>query len=83
MEMVLDGAMRDNIPELKGIMSRKPIDRKRGPVDDRIPKLLVYGDQQTHETQFKIEEIRQSLNDLVRHQKEGGFAITNYSRVET
>ena len=61
MEMVSEGAAADNIQELKGIMSMRPIDRKKGPFDDRTWKLLVYGDQLMPDTQIKIEEIRQSL----------------------
>ena len=43
MKMAPDGAATDNIQELKGITSRQPIDRKDGPADGRISKLLVYG----------------------------------------
>ena len=54
MEMAPDGAAADNIQELKGIASRQPIGHKRGPVDDRILKLLVYGDQLTPGAHIKL-----------------------------
>ena len=41
MEMLPDGATTHNIQQLNGIMGRKPIDRKRGPIDARILKLLA------------------------------------------
>ena len=56
MELVSVGAMAGNIQELNGIMSRKPIERKRGPIGDRIAKLLVYGDQLMPETQIKLRK---------------------------
>ena len=58
MEMVSDGAMTRKIQALEGLMSRQPIGRKRGPIDDKISKSLVYGDQQMPETQIKIGEIK-------------------------
>ena len=69
MEMVSDGVTTGDIPELNGMMSRKPIGRKRGPIDDRISKLLVRGDQLMPETQLKIGKIGPSLKDFVGRRK--------------
>ena len=44
---------------------------ERGPIEEHISKLLAYGDQQMFETQIKIAEIRQALNDFERQKKEG------------
>ena len=66
--MAPDGAMVDNIQEIKGIRSRRPIDRKRGPIDGRILILLAYGDLLMPETQIKLEAVRQELKDFVRQQ---------------
>ena len=54
MEMVSGGATAAKIQELKDLTTRQPIERKRGPTDDKILKLLVYGGQQMPETQIKI-----------------------------
>ena len=42
------------IQELKGLIGCQPIDHKRGPIEDGILKLLVYGDRQMPETQVRI-----------------------------
>ena len=39
MEMAPGGARADNIQELKGIAGRRPIDRNRWPIADRILKM--------------------------------------------
>ena len=41
MVMAPYGAMADDIQELKCIVGRNPIERKRGPIEGRTPKLLV------------------------------------------
>ena len=53
-------------------MRRQPIDRERGPIADKILKLLAFGDQEMPATQIKIEEIRKPLNDFARQRKEAG-----------
>ena len=78
MEMAPDGVATHKMKELQDLMSRQPIDRKRGPVEDKISKLLVCGGQQMHGAQIKIAEIRRSLKDFVRQQEEGmEFARNN------
>ena len=42
------------IQQLGDIISRQPIDRKRGPIEDKISKLLVYGDKQMPGAQIRI-----------------------------
>ena len=71
MAMASDGAMAHKIQELKDSMSRRPIDRKRGPIVGEIWRLLIYGDQQMHGAEIKIVEIRQHLKDFERRKKEG------------
>ena len=85
MKVVSDGASAKKIQELKDLTRRRqPIDPKRGPIEDAILKLLVYGDQQVPGTQIKIGVIRRSLRDFVRRQKEGvKFAHKNYMRKKT
>ena len=62
---VSDVATAVDIQELQGIMSRKRIGRKRGPLGDRISKLLVYGGQIMPETKIKIGGgVMQSLKDF-------------------
>ena len=68
--MAPGGATTHNIQQLKGILNRQPIDRKLGPVADRISKLLVYGDQQMPDAQIKIGEIGKSINDFARRRRE-------------
>ena len=36
---------KPKIQQLKGLIIRKPIHQKRGQIEDKISKLLVYGDQ--------------------------------------
>ena len=52
---------KPSIQQLKGLIRRQPIDHKRGPIEDKILKLLVYGDQQLPETQNGNRGIRKSL----------------------
>ena len=59
MQLVSGGSTTRKIQDLNGLMGIQPIDQKRGPIEDKILKLLVNGDQQMHETQVKIEKIRQ------------------------
>ena len=71
MVLASDGATAEKIQELKGLMSRQPIDHKRAPVEEVILKLLVYGDQQMPATQVGIGKTRPSLKDFVKRQKGG------------
>ena len=59
MQLVSGGSTTRKIQDLNGLMGIQPIDQKRGPIEDKILKLLVNGDQQMHEAQVKIEKIRQ------------------------
>ena len=71
---------RQNIQQLKGLVFRHPIDRKPGPIEDKILKLLVFWDQQIPGTQVRIGEIRESLKEFAHRQKEGRkFAQKNYA----
>ena len=54
MEDVSEGVTTEKIQELKDLMIRRPIDRKMGPIGEKILKLLGYGDQQMSETKIKI-----------------------------
>ena len=63
-----------NIQQLKGLIIRHPVAPKRGPIEDKILKLLVYGDQQIPENQIRIGEIRKSLTEFAHRRKEGVFA---------
>ena len=79
MELVSAGTSAAKIQELKGLMIRRPIDHRRGPTEDRISKLSVYGGQQMHGAKIKIGEVRQALNYCVRKQREGRkFSQGNY-----
>lgn len=55
-------------------MSRQTIDHKGGPIKDQIWKLLIYAGQQMHETQIKIEKVREALEEFVI-QKKGGRGL--------
>ena len=67
-------AKAKKIQELKGLMARQPIGHRRGPIEGKILKLLVYGDQQIPENQIRIGEIRKSLTEFAHRRKEGVFA---------
>ena len=54
MEMVPNGAITEKIQELRDKMSRQPIDAKRGTIEDKISKLLVYGDFQCMGRKLKL-----------------------------
>ena len=71
MEMAPEGIIAANIQQLKDLIRRQPIDHKRGPTEDKILKLLAYGDHQMPATKIKIGDIRQSLNDFAGKGKEG------------
>ena len=71
MEVVSGGVATATMQELHNLMTRPTIDRKRGPIEGKISKLLAYGDPQMPGAQIKIGEIGQSIKDFVRRQKEG------------
>ena len=48
MGVVSGGVASAKMQELKDLARRRPIDRKRGPIGDKISKLLVYGEKQMH-----------------------------------
>ena len=64
---------RGKIQQLKCLISRQPIDHKRGPIEDTILKLLVYGGQQMPEIQMGISKIRKSMGEFAHRKKEGGI----------
>ena len=77
----VDEADTMNIQDLGDLIRRKPIDRKRGPIEDKILKLLVYGGQKMRENQVIVGEIRQDLEGFVGRQKAGmESAQKNYIR---
>ena len=80
-DMVADGATTHSIQQLKGIMSRQPIDCKRGTVDDRILKSLGYGRQQMQAAKIKTEAVRQSLKYFTRQQKEEEERVAKHNYI--
>ena len=72
---------KQNIHQLHGLISRKPIGHKRAPIEGKISKLLAYGDQQMPETQVRLCEIRSALGEFAHQQKDGRkFEQKNYLR---
>ena len=72
-EVVSEGAKTKNIQELKDLMSRQPSIAKRGPIESKILKLLVYGGQQMPDAPFKIDLIRKALKGSTIQRKRGGI----------
>ena len=70
MDKGLDGADTQKIQELEGLITRRPVDRKRGPIGGEILKLLVFGDQQCPIDQVRIGGKREDLLDFVMGKKE-------------
>ena len=62
-------------------MRRRPIDHKRGPIDDRILKFVVYGDQQMHATKIKNWGNKENIKGFFKGDLAGhGFPRKNYIR---
>ena len=53
------------------LIARLPIGRKRGSIEDKIFKLLVYGDKQIPGPQIRISKIRTDFGEFAQQQKEG------------
>ena len=68
----LTGLAKDtkkNIQQLKGLVRSQPIDRKRGPIENKILKLLGHGDQQMPGGPSSIGDIRKALWGFALRQK--------------
>ena len=70
------------IQRLEGLIRRKPIDYKRGPIGHKILKLLDYGDQQMPGAQIRIAKIRKASGEFPQKQKGRKSPQGNYLRKE-
>ena len=67
-----DEGATQKMQELECLIWRQPIAHKRGPIEDEICKLLVYGDRKLPGTQVRIEKVMQALGIRRRREKKEG-----------
>ena len=64
-------AKKKKVHQLGDLINRQPNGRKRGPIEDKISTMLVYGDKQMPVAQIRIEKIRKALWEFAHQLKEG------------